>query len=320
MEQWASGAFGMEDIAEIQAEAAGTVDKTAASTLTLGERFSLLANSLVTKLNPIIEKVLRLLEEWIPVLIEVIENVAEHLTPAFEFLAEKVLPPLMAFVKDTLIPAWQDIARDVFPEIEKVMKDVVFPIFKWLVEDALPPVIEVLKFVIPIAVTVLVEAIRLGFNLIKGVIDGASATWDALVGSWNWIVDRATWLKDTVVGVFNDIWSGIRSVVNSVLGGIESFVNGIASGIDTVSGLLSKIPGVDIPQVPQLNLPRLAEGGVVRAPTLAMIGESGPEAVVPLDRSGYGTTVNVYIENAFGDDMGEIYRRAATEVASRGLQ
>ena len=43
------------------------------------------------------------------------------------------------------------------------------------------------------------------------------------------------------------------------------------------------------------NIPMLAEGGIVTSPTLAMIGERGPEAVVPLNRaSGVGgITVNV---------------------------
>lgn len=45
-----------------------------------------------------------------------------------------------------------------------------------------------------------------------------------------------------------------------------------------------------------LDIPRLAEGGIVNSPTLAMIGEAGTEAVVPLDKmSGFGTTVNVNV-------------------------
>jgi hypothetical protein len=42
-------------------------------------------------------------------------------------------------------------------------------------------------------------------------------------------------------------------------------------------------------------IPRLADGGIVTGPTLAMIGEAGPEAVIPLNRmgSGGGITVNV---------------------------
>ncbi len=39
-----------------------------------------------------------------------------------------------------------------------------------------------------------------------------------------------------------------------------------------------------------------AEGGVVTAPTYALIGEAGAEAVIPLDKmGGFGTTVNVNV-------------------------
>jgi hypothetical protein len=44
------------------------------------------------------------------------------------------------------------------------------------------------------------------------------------------------------------------------------------------------------------DIPRMAEGGIVNSPTLAMIGEAGTEAVIPLDKmSGFGTTVNVNV-------------------------
>jgi hypothetical protein len=38
------------------------------------------------------------------------------------------------------------------------------------------------------------------------------------------------------------------------------------------------------------NLPHMASGGIVNRPTLAVIGEGGPEAVVPLGRGGAGGT------------------------------
>lgn len=42
----------------------------------------------------------------------------------------------------------------------------------------------------------------------------------------------------------------------------------------------------------------LAEGGIVTGPTLAMIGEKGPEAVVPLGKggAGMGQTFNIKID------------------------
>jgi len=39
----------------------------------------------------------------------------------------------------------------------------------------------------------------------------------------------------------------------------------------------------------------LGQGGIVTQPTLALVGESGPEAVVPLNKGGIGPTINVYI-------------------------
>lgn len=43
---------------------------------------------------------------------------------------------------------------------------------------------------------------------------------------------------------------------------------------------------------------QLAEGGIVTRPTFAMVGERGPEAVIPLSRGGgMGSTVNIEINN-----------------------
>jgi len=45
---------------------------------------------------------------------------------------------------------------------------------------------------------------------------------------------------------------------------------------------------------------KFQEGGIISKPTLAMMGEHGPEAVIPLDRTGgaFGgyKTANIYIQ------------------------
>jgi len=49
-----------------------------------------------------------------------------------------------------------------------------------------------------------------------------------------------------------------------------------------------------------LDIPKMAKGGIVTRPTLAMIGEAGPEAVVPLSRAGMGggpTVVQLVLPN-----------------------
>jgi hypothetical protein len=58
--------------------------------------------------------------------------------------------------------------------------------------------------------------------------------------------------------------------------------------------------GIDVDFLMSGGIPALADGGVVTGPTLALIGEAGPEAVVPLDRMGSmgGGDVNIYVQGA----------------------
>lgn len=92
-------------------------------------------------------------------------------------------------------------------------------------------------------------------------------------------------LEDYIRGVLNvykSIFNSIASLWNNTIGKLSfTFPS-------WVPGLGGK--GFDAPKIPML-----AEGGIVRSATLAVIGEAGPEAVVPLDRGGaFGNvTVNV---------------------------
>jgi len=50
---------------------------------------------------------------------------------------------------------------------------------------------------------------------------------------------------------------------------------------------------------PGKGLSMFADGGIVTGPTLGMVGEAGPEAIIPLDRAGsLGTTININVSGA----------------------
>jgi uncharacterized protein YoxC len=52
------------------------------------------------------------------------------------------------------------------------------------------------------------------------------------------------------------------------------------------------------------NMPRFAAGGIVTGPTIGLVGEAGPEAIIPLDRMGsMGTNVKVTINTVAGDPV-----------------
>lgn len=85
-----------------------------------------------------------------------------------------------------------------------------------------------------------------------------------------------------VLNIYKTIFNTIARLWNNTIGKLSFKFP------DWVPGLGGK--GFSVPQIPML-----AEGGIVRSSTLAVVGEAGPEAVIPLNRAGgFGNvTVNV---------------------------
>lgn len=100
---------------------------------------------------------------------------------------------------------------------------------------------------------------------------------------------------DNVFGFIKDVVMGsievITTYVQTVLGVYKTIFNTIAKLWNNTIGKLSFefpswVPGLGGKGFSVPNIPMLAEGGIVNSPTLAMIGERGPEAVIPLNRAG----------------------------------
>ena len=111
---------------------------------------------------------------------------------------------------------------------------------------------------------------------------------DTIVEAWNA-------LKDRTGEIWDGIWNSIKGAINNIISGVEDMVNRVVSGINTmidgINSLISSIPGVPggaIPNLGTVSLPRLAQGGFVRAntPQLAMIGDNRHqgEVVAPEDK------------------------------------
>jgi hypothetical protein len=80
-------------------------------------------------------------------------------------------------------------------------------------------------------------------------------------------------------------------------GAVFPVVGHVANILEGLPDLGNLLNSGNMPTPGQMEIPRMAEGGIVTGPTLALIGEgNGPEAVIPLDRlggMGGGVTVNV---------------------------
>ena len=106
----------------------------------------------------------------------------------------------------------------------------------------------------------------------------------------------------------------VQFVVNAIVGYLEFMANGWVKAINLIiRGINIVKPGKDIQKLGEVSfgrlgannkadgggvglaVPAMANGGIVTSPTLALIGEAGPEAVVPLNRANSmgGVTINV---------------------------
>lgn len=117
------------------------------------------------------------------------------------------------------------------------------------------------------------------WTAIKNVFSGVGTFFG---GIWNTIKEKFTTLGTNIGNAISDsVKSGINGVISLIEKTINKAIRLINGGID----LINLIPGVTVGKVKELSLPRLAKGGVVDSATIAMIGEAGKEAVVPLENN-----------------------------------
>ncbi|HEM6204681.1 TPA: hypothetical protein U2C46_000515 [Streptococcus suis] len=142
-----------------------------------------------------------------------------------------------------------------------------------------------------------------------------SEAWNGITNAFSNVVGFFRGIYDNIVSWFSDIGGAVATAVsgafryamNGVFATIENVVNGFIGMINGVIGLINNIPGVSLGSIGYVNLPRLARGGIVDSPTVAMIGEAGKEVVMPLENTGFlqtmGRVVGGAVVNALGGGL-----------------
>jgi phage-related protein len=138
------------------------------------------------------------------------------------------------------------------------------------------------------------ENVKAIFSVVKNVLSGNFK--DAWEGIKQIFSNVSTFFKgvfDKITGIFSNIGEKIGSAIkgavskaiNTVLSTAVSIINGFIGAINTAISLINAIPGVNISKLKKLSVPQLAKGGIVDTATLAVIGERGKEAVMPLENN-----------------------------------
>lgn len=129
--------------------------------------------------------------------------------------------------------------------------------------------------------------------------DGVQAVRDIFNGLVEWVRG----IPERVGGVLSGVASAITAPFKAAFDGIEYLWNSTVGGFGF--SIPSWVPGVG---GKSFSIPEMASGGIVNRPTIALLGEAGPEAVVPLGRAGFGNVViNVYALTASAEVGRQVY-------------
>ena len=235
--------------------------------------------------------------------------------------------PAWNFIVGVFQSAWTDCLKPIFEQLWTVFGkacDYIATIWNnWLlpfvnfISDTLGPVFNtVLRNIQSIFETVF----RVIGDVVGGILKSFGGLIDFITGvfsgnwgkAWQGIHDFFKGIWDGIGAVFKFIVNAIIDGINSLWTGIYNFVSGVIDTIGGIAGAIGSIIGQDwsfsMPENPPL-IPRLATGGLVKAPTLAVVGDNAgansgnPEVIAPLNK------LQGMLDNSGGQDtviLGEI--------------
>ncbi len=286
---------------------------------TLMPIIQLLARLLGGALGVAIELVASVLEALAPIFTVILDALApliEALEPLFQLLG--VIADLIGSVLEPVIQVLGDILLWL---VENVILPFVVPIIENLIETLVIGLGAAIEHVVG-QFQLAGEGMKIIWDFIKNTItkraEEISRSWDALVAlfqvGWSILNNRVfTPIKNGINTVKNvvstalsntkDAWNSfvgfVKGIPGKISGALSSMFSPLASGFrsainSVISGwnnLSFSIPSVDIPGLGEVgggtintpNIPYLARGALVTGPTVAMVGEAGTEAVLPLE-------------------------------------
>ena len=321
-----------------------------------------IANALRDVIGAIAEALPDIINEFIPmmattvldvmvVLLDNLPAIIDALVQAMDKIVLAImerLPQILTSLTQAILSIFVALTS---PENMQVAIQCMIMLFTAIVQ-ALPQILEQLALAQEEIITNLVDFLTdpvtietvfiAGFELFKALVSAVPKILDLLISAWG---DLFSKLWETLKTNFTEfagkfgkgIGNALINAINGMLGFIQDFLNGPINAINGALGALNQIPGVNIGQLNTITIgriPALAAGGLVTSPTTALIGEAGPEAVIPLrntnswakaiatalseefasDELSGGRTVNIYMTNQINNklDINEVSQELTT--------
>lgn len=240
----------------------------------------MIVNMLVESIPIIIDGLMQLLNA----LIEAIPTIIPQLVNAINNL---IITIALQLTRPDFLTTILQAAITLLLEIVKAMPTILTALI-----SALPQIItNIVSFLLdPNNLAMIIDgAIQLFMGLVMAVpqiLGALLQAFGSLIGSlWDWITSKfgefAGNFGNFIGGIFKNAINGVLTFIENIINGPIDIINGFIGVINDAFGAI----GVHLGTIDRIQLPRLAQGGIVNSATIAMIGEEGQEAVLPLDKN-----------------------------------
>lgn len=242
-------------------------------------------------------------------LLDMFGRVRDSIKEIWNNLYETILKPVWQSIIGAVDSLWQEHLQPLWEKFlsfaaklgEAVMtiwNNFLAPIVNWIIEKVGPVIVGTIQGIISTVKTVIGTIA----DVCSGIFDALGGLLDFITGvfSGDW---KKAWngIKSFFKGIWDAIWAVIKGIINLIIGGINNLWSGIYKAVKGIVNTIGKVAGVigdllgqnwkfSMPDKPPL-IPKLARGGIIDQPTLAMVGERGKEAVVPLENTAFADSI-----------------------------
>lgn len=236
-------------------------------------------------------------EEFKNAVITIWQTIVETVTPIIQGIWDfivLVFTEISTFITDNM-----DTIQEIFSTVWEIIKEIfnqVLSVIMGLVQQFIDEVTafwdawgddivatvtwawDLITSLISAALDIISGILKIGLGLLKG-------DWDKV---WEGIKETFGGVWDGITAIVEGAFTAITGIVGKIIDNVKNAINWVKELI----GLNSEAKGSMVnPQGTgalqsgiTAGIPKLADGGILTAPTLAIAGEAGPEAVIPLSK------------------------------------
>ena len=264
---------------------------------------------LAESLQPVMETLISVITTVISVGSELLTTVLNAVVPILTTLI-----PLIGTLLTAIMPVIEVLLQCI-NDILPVLASAIVPIITLLGDlignclQVLMPILEVLANILSVVIGQAVQRFSETFGtILMPILDAVASAIQFLCQLFTGDFKAAAEsFKNFFISIGNAILGVIASLVQRVVDAVAAIVNFFIDMINGVIKIVNKLPFVNIKLIGHVDwsdatsnwkIPAMAAGGIITAPTYALVGEGKyPEAVVPLGNSPQFTQMKNDIAN-----------------------